>query len=73
VSAHLITNLALDTFSPDELTQLRLAARSLKLGDSGLVILPSRPEVYVLTRTHEGVSLDVASDEETARLLAEAQ
>ncbi len=70
MSAHIITNLALNTFSPGELEQLRVASRSLpELGDSGLAVLPGRPELYLLTRTQEGVTLDLATDEEAARML----
>jgi hypothetical protein len=68
--AHIITRLALDSFSREELVQIGLAARALTPGDSGIVILPGKPELYRLTRTREGVALDLATEEEAARVLA---
>jgi len=67
----IITNVALDVFSPEELAQVRLAACSLREpGATGIVILPARPELYKLTRTSDGVTLDLCVDVEAARLLA---
>jgi hypothetical protein len=74
MSARIITRLALDSFSREELAQVRLAAHSLREpGDAGLVILPGRPELYLLTRTREGMELALAGDEEVARVLSGAQ
>jgi hypothetical protein len=65
MSVHIITRLALDTFSHEEMAQVRLAARALREpGESGVLILPGRPELYRLTRTREGVALDLATEEE---------
>jgi hypothetical protein len=66
VSAHIITRLALDTFSREELAQVRLAARALREpGESGVLILAGRPELYRLAKTREGVELELC-DEATA-------
>jgi hypothetical protein len=70
VSTHIITRLALDCFSRDELATIRLAARALTLGDSGIVILPGRPELYRLTWTREGVELDICDETEATRVMA---
>lgn len=67
----LITRLALDSFSREELARIRLAARTLGLGDSGLVILPGKPELYRLTRTREGVTLELCDEETATRMLGE--
>ena len=68
----IITRLALDTFTPDELEAFRMAARSLGPGDQGLVILPGKPELYKISRARDGVTLDLATDEEAARMIAGA-
>jgi len=67
----IITRLALDTFSPEEMRQVRLAVASLpaEVGAVGLLILP-RGDFYQLTRTREGVTLDLCDDDAAARLLA---
>jgi hypothetical protein len=68
VSPHIITRLALDAFTSEELAQIRLAARALVASgaDSGTLIFPGRPEPYRLGRTREGVTLDLATDEGAA-------
>jgi len=68
---HIITKLALDSFSPEEMRQVRLAVASLpaEVGAVGLLILP-RGDFYQLTRTGEGVSLDLCDDEQAAHLMA---
>ena len=68
----LLTRLALDCFTREELAQIRLAAKALSPGDSGIVILPGKSELYLLTRTREGVKLDLATEEQAARVMGGA-
>jgi len=67
----IITNLALDGFTSDELARIRLAATAVcQVGAAGILILPGKPENYLLRRTKEGIILSLATDEETAKVLS---
>ena len=59
-------------FTPEEWEQIRTAAQSITQqgGHAGLVILPQRPELYLLRKTRSGYTLDLATDEEAARVIA---
>ena len=61
-------------FTPAEWQQINLAADALlRKGapSSGLIILPGRPELYVLRYAGPGgLTLELATDEEAAALLA---